>query len=169
MAHLICALEDLNDPENLISVNVGLATAGTAVNTVPGQAQIQVDFRFPTSEAGENLERAVTEILAAPTLAGARIEATEGITHMPLARTDAVARMAGRIISWGDDLGLSIVEERRGGCSDGNVAASVGCPVVDGLGVVGGNMHSPEEWMESQSLSERTALLALTAQRFYEL
>ena len=88
---------------------------------------------------------------------------------MPFARTDAVARMAGRIISWGDDLGLSIVEERRGGCSDGNVAASVGCPVVDGLGVVGGNMHSPEEWMESQSLSERTALLALTAQRFYEL
>ncbi len=169
MGHLICALEKLNDPRSLLSVNVGLAAAGTAVNTVPAHAQVQVDCRFPTQEAGEVLQEKVDSILASPTLSSIRMDVVEGLTHEPLVRTDAVGRMAGRIIEWGADLGLTLAEERRGGCSDGNIAASVGCCVVDGLGVVGGDMHSPNEWMAGQSLSDRTALMAVVAKRFYEL
>lgn len=169
MAHLICALEELNDPDNLVSINVGLAQAGEAVNTVPSNARIEVDCRFPTVAAGQALAEQVDAICSSPSLQGTSIEIEEGVSHIPLVPDAAMDRMAARIIDWGGDLGLSLESERRGGCSDGNVTAAVGCPTIDGLGVVGGCMHSPEEWIWRGSLAERAALLALTIHRFHAL
>ena len=62
-----------------------------------------------------------------------------------------------------------IVPEARGGASDGNIAAAHGCPTIDGLGSVGGRIHSAEEWVDESSLVDRAALCALTMMRFYEL
>ena len=48
-----------------------------------------------------------------------------------------------------------------GGASDGNKLAAAGLPNVDSLGVRGGNIHSPQEFIELDSLAERAKLSAL--------
>ena len=47
-----------------------------------------------------------------------------------------------------------------GGCSDANTTAAMGVPSLDGLGPVGGNDHSPAEYIEIDSIVPRTTLLA---------
>ena len=55
---------------------------------------------------------------------------------------------------------MDLSDGMTGGGSDGHYAAAVGCPTLDGLGVIGGGAHSVREFTLTRSLSERTALLA---------
>ena len=48
---------------------------------------------------------------------------------------------------------------------DGNNIASCGVPVVDTMGVRGGAIHSPDEFMIVPSLPERAALSALVLEK----
>ena len=48
---------------------------------------------------------------------------------------------------------------------DGNNIAACGVPVVDSMGVRGGAIHSPQEYMTVPSLAERAALSALVLTR----
>ncbi|MHB8460274.1 MAG: hypothetical protein ACYDB6_09435, partial [Candidatus Limnocylindrales bacterium] len=46
------------------------------------------------------------------------------------------------------------------GASDANTTAGMGVPSLDGLGPIGGNDHSPAEYLEVDSIVPRTTLLA---------
>lgn len=174
-AHKIIALEAMNDVDAGVAVNVGVVQSGTTANTVPGKARLEVDCRFKTVEQGEAIEDKVDELcdeVVTSNLAGTKrpsIRVIRGGTAPPLAPTEASLRMAQRIIDYGAALGQSLVTESRGGASDGNITAAAGCPTVDGLGTVGGAIHSPDEWVVRRSLVDRAALLAVTISRFYEL
>ena len=43
---------------------------------------------------------------------------------------------------------------------DANTTAGMGVPTIDGLGPIGGNDHSPAEYLEVDSIVPRTTLLA---------
>ena len=57
-------------------------------------------------------------------------------------------------------LGFEIGHAATGGGSDGNTVASMGVPTVDGLGPIGGDDHSPGEYLELASIAPRVALMA---------
>jgi glutamate carboxypeptidase len=48
---------------------------------------------------------------------------------------------------------------------DGNNIAACGVPVVDTMGVRGGAIHSPDEYLIVSSLAERAALSAIVLHR----
>jgi len=47
-----------------------------------------------------------------------------------------------------------------GGASDGSWCASAGIPTLDGLGPVGADDHTPDEWIEVGSIAPRCGLVA---------
>jgi glutamate carboxypeptidase len=51
--------------------------------------------------------------------------------------------------------------ETRGG-GDGSFLASLGLPTLDGMGPLGRNNCTPQEYIEINSMLPRTAILALT-------
>ena len=55
--------------------------------------------------------------------------------------------------------------EFSGGCADSGFTASVGCPTICAVGPVGGKAHSPEEYMEVDSLVPRAQSLFLAIGR----
>ena len=65
-------------------------------------------------------------------------------------------------------LGQTIGWQDSGGVCDGNNIAACGIPVVDTMGVRGGAIHSPQEYMIVPSLQERAALSALVLARLAE-
>ena len=57
------------------------------------------------------------------------------------------------------DAGVELKHGPTGGGSDGNYLSPLGVAVLDGLGPVGGNLHTDEEYMELDSIAPRGALL----------
>ena len=62
-------------------------------------------------------------------------------------------------------LGQPISHKASGGVCDGNNIAACGVPVVDTMGVRGGAIHSPDEFLIVPSLAERAKLSALVLHR----
>jgi glutamate carboxypeptidase len=59
-----------------------------------------------------------------------------------------------------DRLGFSLDDQATGGASDANTTSGMGVPTIDGLGPIGGDDHSPAEYLEVESIVPRTTLLA---------
>ena len=59
----------------------------------------------------------------------------------------------------GKAIDLPITWQAVGGGSDANLTGSLGIPTVDGLGPIGGAMHSRNEFMVLDSIAKRLELL----------
>lgn len=145
------------DPET--TVNVGLLSAANPPNMVADLAEATVDFRFADRMAEEHLRSAAAGLR--PGDGRARIEIEELHSRLPLARTPAIAAAAAWARTLAGTLGLELGEGSAGGVSDANLAALAEVPILDGIGPVGGGAHARDEWVDVDSLVERTALVAL--------
>lgn len=56
------------------------------------------------------------------------------------------------------NLGIPLTHRTSGGLCDGNILQAAGLPTIDSLGVIGGNLHTHDEYMQIDSLVERAKL-----------
>jgi glutamate carboxypeptidase len=80
-------------------------------------------------------------------------------------KTDASARLVALAVGIAGELGFALRDAATGGASDANTTAALGIPTIDGLGPVGGDDHSVDEWLDLRSVVPRTTLLALLLAR----
>ena len=85
---------------------------------------------------------------------------TGGITRPPMVQTPAAAELVRTAIAIAGQAGIRLDENASPGGSDGNFAAAVGTPVIDGLGPTGTGAHALDERVSLESIRERTGLLA---------
>jgi glutamate carboxypeptidase len=57
-------------------------------------------------------------------------------------------------------VGLELDGEFTGGCADSGLTSSVGTPTLCAIGPVGGLAHTPEEYLEVDSVVPRAQALA---------
>ena len=74
--------------------------------------------------------------------------------------TPATARLAELAIAIAGELGFELHDAATGGASDANTTVRAGVPTLDGLGPIGGDDHSADEWLDLSSVVPRTTLLA---------
>jgi glutamate carboxypeptidase len=160
LTHCIQALSALNGGQPGTTVNVGLVGGGSRPNVVPDEAWAEFDVRFLTVADGLALDRAFHQIASQSHIPGTHTEITGGIEKNPMERTAASAYMVDLIQTVGKQLGLSFQDVQTGGTSDGNYVSEIGIPTLDGLGPIGGLDHSPDEYLDMDSIVLRTALLA---------
>lgn len=160
LARCIQELTTLNGLNEGATVNVGVIGGGIASNVVPDLAWADVDVRFVTAEAGRALDQEVRRIAAQPSVAGTKIEVSGGMERGPMEKTVATVRLAELAHRVAGVLGFTFSDIRTGGASDGNYIAALGVPTLDGMGPVGGYDHSPDEYVELDSIVPRSALLA---------
>jgi glutamate carboxypeptidase len=160
LAQKIIKLHKLTDYENGISVNVGVIKGGNTVNTIAPSAVAHVDLRISKMEQAEWLENAIKEICAVPDVKGTTIKVTGGIERPPMVKNKQTIELLNVIKSIGNELGIEIKDMATGGGSDASFTSAMGVATIDGLGPIGGNAHSEDEYLEVDSLVERTNLLA---------
>jgi len=149
-----------------LTVNPSRIEGGGPSNVVADLAILRVNLRprDPTIEA--EAKRAIADAVAA--VAAERdvtIEADGGFGRPPKPLTPEAEKLFKLVRQAGADLGQEIAWQPSGGVCDGNNIAACGVPVVDTMGVRGGKIHSPEEYLIVDSLAERAALSALTILR----
>ncbi len=158
MAHQVLALHAMNDFTTGTTVNVGVVTGGTRSNVVPASSVANVDFRAVTRAEAEAL---VEKVLGLKTvMPGTTMKITGGIGKYPMERTESIVECYLKAKQLAAELGFDLKESSTGGCSDGNLTASLGVTTLDGLGAVGDGGHAESEYVLVESMPKRAALLA---------
>ncbi|MDQ0254760.1 glutamate carboxypeptidase [Evansella vedderi] len=165
LARKIIKLHQLSDYENGISVSVGLAEGGTAVNTVPPVATAEVDVRISTYEQADEIEQKLKAVCAESEMDGTEVTLNGHISRPPMMKNEGTEELLSVVKGIGKELGITIEDKTTGGGSDAAFTAAMGVPTVDGIGPIGGNAHSEDEFLYVPSLQERTYLLAKTIKR----
>ena len=152
-----------------LTVNPSRIDGGSPANVVPDLAILRVNLRPRTPEIETEARQAIDEAVAAvASRREVQIELRGGFGRPPKPLTREAEALLNLVRQAGADLGQSIAWQPSGGVCDGNNIAACGVPVVDTMGVRGGKIHSMEEFLIVESLSERAALSALTIFRLAE-
>ena len=167
-AHQVLALSALNGRWPTVTVNAGVIRGGTRPNVVAERCDLEVDLRAATVEAFDAAAAEVERLASSPSVEGVRIEMRRTAGHPPMEKTDASARLLELAIAIAGELGFAMKDAATGGASDANTTAALGIPTIDGLGPVGGDDHSVDEWLDLGSVVPRTTLLAALVGRIGE-
>ncbi|MBH63349.1 MAG: glutamate carboxypeptidase [Alphaproteobacteria bacterium] len=157
LARLIVKIEGMTDYERGVTFNVGTVQGGTRPNMVPEEAEADVDLRFANPDEADSLEQAVLGL--EPEGEDIEIEVFGGINRPPFERSEAGMALFERAKAVAADAGVDLKETWAGGVSDGNFAAALGVPTLDGLGVVGAGAHAEHEHIVVDRLAERSDFL----------
>lgn len=159
-AHQVVRLQALNGRWPDVTCNVGTIEGGTRPNVVPEHASFDIDVRAASREHLEAVEAAVRASAAGTTVPGVSVEITELARHWPMEKLERSDRLIDHARALGERLGFELHDAATGGASDANTTAGMGIPSLDGLGPIGGLDHSPDEYLDVDSIVPRTTLLA---------
>jgi len=161
LAQRLLAVHALNGTIPGVTLNVGVVQGGERPNIVAEHAHALVDVRAPDPAGVAAVEAALRAIAeAAPTIAETETRLSGGFLHQPFTQSEASARLFALAETVARELGYTLTGGATGGGSDGNTAAAIGAPTLDGLGPVGGHAHNPGEYIEIASIAPRIALLS---------
>jgi glutamate carboxypeptidase len=163
-AALAVALKDLEHAE--LSVNPARIEGGSANNVVPDHAVLRFNIRPRTTEAAEAFEHDLAVLLRATEARHeVALRLNGGVTRPPKPVDARAQRLFDLVVESSAALGRPLGWQASGGVCDGNNIAACGVPVVDTMGVRGGAIHSPDEYLIVSSLAERAALSAVVVHR----
>jgi glutamate carboxypeptidase len=159
-ASQVVALHALNGRWPTVTVNAGVIHGGTRPNVVAERCELQVDLRAATTDAFDAAAAEVARLASAPTVPDVSIDLRRIASHPPMEKTEVSARLVDHAVAIAGELGFALRDAATGGASDANTTAALGIPTIDGLGPVGGDDHSVDEWLDVTSIGPRTTLLA---------
>jgi glutamate carboxypeptidase len=159
-AHQVLALHALNGRWPTVTVNAGVIRGGTRPNVVAERCELEVDLRAATADAFDTAAGEVERLAASPTVEGVAVSLRRLAGHPPMEKSEASGRLVVLATSLAAELGFALRDAATGGASDANTTAALGVPTLDGLGPIGGDDHSVDEWLDLASVVPRTTLLA---------
>ncbi len=149
-----------------LAINPAKIDGGGPTNVVPDLAVLRFNIRPRELELAEAFEAGLTALIAQIEVEhGVSIHCHGGISRPPKALDARAAKLFEIVEECSALLGSPISRIASGGVCDGNNIAACGVPVVDTMGVRGGAIHSPDEFLIVPSLLERARLSALVLHR----
>ena len=158
LARLVRTLHDATDLDAGTTVNVGVVRGGTRSNVVAGSAEAGVDVRVRTAAEQARLDGVMAGLRAHDPRV--RVTPIGGWNRPAMERSPGIAALYALARAAAAQLGVDLAETAVGGASDGNFAAAMGRPVLDGLGAVGAGAHARHEHVSVEGMVERAALAA---------
>lgn len=156
IARVILQLHAETDLAKGTTVNVGLVHGGTRTNVTAGTATANLDVRVSSDSEVRRISSVLEGLKTRHEAATLNVS---GEWNRPvMTRTPHTARLFAAAESVAGELGFELAETSVGGASDGNFAAALGLPVLDGLGAVGDGAHARNEWISVAGMLERTCL-----------
>lgn len=166
LAQKIVHIHALTDLARGITLNVGLIAGGQSVNTTAPSAEGQIDFRYVEPADREAVMAAINKIVATSYVPGTSATLTIKGEFLPAVQSATSKALFERYQGAAKQVGLTTLQgEFSGGCADSGFTAAVGTPTICGVGPVGGLAHTPEEYLELDSIVPRAQALALAILR----
>lgn len=153
-------LHQLNDNLPGIILNVGKISGGGPLNVVPDTASAALNLRVAASEDYAAFTQSAHNILGRQQNAqpDCLLTWTGELTRPPKPWTTANQELFAALQSCAGQTGQTLTLEDTGGGTDGSILQDAGLPNLDSLGVIGDNLHSPQEHLLIDRLEERLLL-----------
>lgn len=164
LGEILVELSRLPDPPRGKILSVGPIEGGPATNVVPDRARAWGNVRFRDTSIATELEHQLLAFATDPGAMPAVIVRTS-LNRPAKPATPDVMKLAEKAAAVAADLEQRLPFGRTGGVCDGNILQDEGLPVIDTLGVRGGGLHTPQEWIDLTSLVDRCKLLAILIAR----
>lgn len=167
LGRIIAAIAELRVPQQpKTTYNVGMIEGGTSVNTIAPYASAVLDMRSVDVAALERLAEQVQQIITHKVGEGLRTE-IEVLGERPAGkrdRSDPLVQLAGEIVRW-----LGYEPTYHASSTDANIPISLNIPSVC-VGVTRGErVHTIEEYLHIEPLSDGLAQVARLAIEACEL
>jgi len=159
-AHQMLQLSKLGDPAKQTTINFTVLKTGEATNVIPDHVLAYADVRVAVPEEFDRIEHDLVRVSQDKLIPDTQVSISmvRGFPPMPKnAATDALAATAQAIYG---ELGKTLTLEGTGGAADASLSAAAGTPTLDALGIVGGGIHTPDEYAELDSIVPRLYLLS---------
>lgn len=161
-----CALQLKAMQHADLPINPAKIDGGAANNVVPDHAVLRFNIRPKSTEAADRFAHDLKAVLAElERMHEVSIHLHGGISRPPKPVDGRAQKLFDLVQESGAALGQTIGWQSTGGVCDGNNIAANHVPVVDTMGVRGGKIHSPDEFMIAPSLTERAQLSAIVLHR----
>jgi len=173
----ILALQDLNhhppedvnpdavsvdsDPLNSVHAHITQMRFDAGGGRLPQRAEAQLSLRFTDPEAGDALDQEVDRIASARSRSGVRMLVSQRPGRPALRPTEGDRALLATIERVGESISQKISTAFRWAPSD-ICFASESAARIDGMGPIGGNARTDDEYILRHSLLDRATLLALT-------
>ena len=158
LSHQVQRLYAMNDFDKGITVNVGLIEGGYASNVIAAESKATIDVRVYNIEDGAYITDRIHQLK--PILDNVELRIEGRIGRPPMTQTSRNKHLWKNAEANGKLIGLNLEQAIAGGGSDGNTT-SLYTATLDGLGTPGDGAHATHEFIFSDKLIERTALLTL--------
>ncbi len=161
LANQVIRLKDLGNPAKGTTVSWTVLQAGERVNVIPDKASATADMRM--SDVGEivRVQAEADKIVQTTLIPDTEVRVTLENRRPPFSKNSGSDRLAAVADSIYQELGKSIrpVAMRYGTDAGFAYHPKASKPVVlDGMGIVGNRIHSPDEWADLDSVVPRLYL-----------
>jgi glutamate carboxypeptidase len=159
IAHYMNILETMNHPESGFTVNVGFIEGGGPVNIVPDFALCKVNIRSSDPDKMKGFLQVLEDIaVQCRQRDGIQIEITQDTLRLPKPFDEKTQKLFKDFEACAKNLHIPFQLRESGGVCDGNILSAAGLPTIDSLGVVGGQIHTHDEFIHLPSLIQRAQL-----------
>lgn len=156
LCNIITKLYTLRDDERAISINIGGMTGGVDKgNIVADAASCIGEVRFYDPALTDSVLEKLHSFTAHTGVDNVSSELTIVAIRPPMQQTEASQALYEKARLAAQANGLELVGRTHGGGSDGSFVASIGTPVVDGMGAEGEFSHTVEEYVRVDTLMQR--------------
>ncbi len=159
LAHQVLQLRTLENKEKGTSINFTVFHSGDKSNVIPDSAMARADMRTLDTEELDRVEKAGREMVKKKLIPDTQVKFTLTRNRPAFPQNQNTDALIQRAQSIYQEIGRTLRVSGSGGVSDGNYTALVGCPTMDGMGIVGGQGHTPEEYINIESIPPRLYLL----------
>lgn len=161
LSELLVDIHLLNHPEKETTLNLGYVYGGGPVNIVPDLAICRLNVRTATEEDMTTTERQLDDMIQ--TLArkhSVKCRLVCESKRPPKLFDEKTEKLFKGLKTCAQELGQTLKWHPTGGACDGNTIATMGIPTIDTCGVVGGHIHTPDEFLTVDSLVEKSKWVA---------
>jgi D-alanine-D-alanine ligase len=154
------ALQRLSDERSGLRVAITRLEVDAQFGHLPRKAEAAISVRFEQRKNAKVIDARIHEVANERTKEGVRLHVTGRVRRPPMEPTKLNQQLYEDVARIADKLSLSIEPTHRVSSSD-ICFAPANIPRIDGLGPLGGNTRTDDEYILRHSLVDRAALLAL--------
>ena len=162
LARAVPLVNQLTRPAEGVYVTVTMVSGGRRRSVVPGYASAVLDIRTPSASGWARVRSDIERVVREASRSGVEMSVSVHDHRPGFGLRPEGQELLEVVRRCGRELGLVVESQASPAAGSSAFIGAMGVPTIDGMGPSGGDLMTPGEYLELESLAPRAALAALT-------